>query len=302
MIQYIDWMPNIENIEGAVGINNEIAIINYSELMGQLSKTNQSKTLHETLANPHKFDFFMIVHHSKGQVHFKVDMQDFKLTEANNLITLVPGNIISIESCSDDFDATIMITSKRFVENLLPYFKGSIQFRATKHSNIVDSLLEQEINLEEVFFKIARYVLANKENPFRMQVIQHIILAIFYSSEKSRAINEKEQPHSSADILSTEFIKLVQDNFRTERQLTFYADKLCITPRYLSRVLKDTTGLSAAEWIERYVVLEARALLKSTNMTIQQISDSLNFPSQTFFGKYFKRRVGLSPKEYRRNG
>ena len=61
-------------------------------------------------------------------------------------------------------------------------------------------------------------------------------------------------------------------------------------------------GSSAAEWIERCVALEARALLKSTNMTIQQISDELNFPSQTFFGKYFKRRVGMSPKEYRRVG
>ena len=77
---------------------------------------------------------------------------------------------------------------------------------------------------------------------------------------------------------------------------------MCITPRYLSRVVKESTQFSAAEWIERLVVLEARALLKSTNMTIQQISDELNFSTQTFFGKYFKRRVGLSPKEYRREG
>ena len=86
------------------------------------------------------------------------------------------------------------------------------------------------------------------------------------------------------------------------KQLKFYADALCITPRYLSRVVKECTGSSAADWIERYVVLEARALLKSTSMTIQQISDELNFPSQTFFGKYFKRRVGMSPKDYRRVG
>ena len=111
-----------------------------------------------------------------------------------------------------------------------------------------------------------------------------------------------EKPRVSADILTKEFLTLVKANFREERQLKFYADKMCITPRYLSRVVKECTQFSAADWIERCVVLEARALLKSTNMTVQQISDELNFPSQTFFGKYFKRRVGLSPKEYRRRG
>ena len=128
------------------------------------------------------------------------------------------------------------------------------------------------------------------------------MMAVFYSSEKTRMVAEDNRSRSNADVLSQEFVKLVKEHFRKERQLKFYADKLCITPRYLSRVVKECTGSSAAEWIELTVVLEARALLKSTNMTVQQISDELNFPSQTFFGKYFKRRVGMSPKEYRRLG
>ena len=107
---------------------------------------------------------------------------------------------------------------------------------------------------------------------------------------------------NNANVLTKQFLELVKSNFRQERQLKFYSDKMCITSRYLSRVVKECTGSSASDWIERYVVLEARALLKSTNMTIQQVSDELNFPSQTFFGKYFKRRVGMSPKEYRRVG
>ena len=135
-----------------------------------------------------------------------------------------------------------------------------------------------------------------------MQVVQHIIMALFYSSESVRELETNDVARSNADVITKEFLKHVKENFRRERQLQFYADLLCITPRYLSRVVKECTGASAAEWIERSVVLEARALLKSTNMTVQQISDELNFPSQTFFGKYFKRRVGMSPKEYRRIG
>ena len=136
-----------------------------------------------------------------------------------------------------------------------------------------------------------------------MQVVQHVMMAIFYASDKPLEMSGKNDAmRTNADVLSKQFLEIVKDNFRRERQLKFYADALCITPRYLSRVVKECTGSSAADWIERYVILEARALLKSTTMTIQQISDELNFPSQTFFGKYFKRRVGMSPKEYRRIG
>lgn len=95
------------------------------------------------------------------------------------------------------------------------------------------------------------------------------------------------------------FLSLAKEHYKEQRGVKFYADKLCITPKYLSFLIKERSGKSCNEWIDDYVVLEAKALLKSTNMTIQQIADELNFPSQSFFGKYFKRIVELSPKEYR---
>ena len=91
----------------------------------------------------------------------------------------------------------------------------------------------------------------------------------------------------------------MQKNFKEERFLDFYANELSITPKHLSRTVKSQTGFTAVEWIERYVILEAKVMLKSSNMTIQQIADELNFPSQSFFGKYFKKNIGVSPKEYR---
>jgi AraC-like DNA-binding protein len=99
--------------------------------------------------------------------------------------------------------------------------------------------------------------------------------------------------------MSEQFLYLVQENFREHRFLDFYAKKLEITAKHLSRTVKNQTGYTAVEWIERYVILEAKVLLKSSNLNIQQISDELNFPSQSFFGKYFKKLTGLSPKEYR---
>ena len=300
MMQYFDWLPQLEGMDKVDSIENELIVFQLSEVSSELQANMPFQ--YETMSNPHKFDFFMFVRHISGSATLKIDMEEYKLSEPINVIKLAPGQIISIEHASEDFDSVVMMMSKRFIENLMVYINGSIPLRFGKNEKVIEHCSLEEDYFSNIIFKAIRSILKDKDNPYRMQVVQHIIMAIFYSSDKVREAVEDEPARSNADVLSREFIKLVKENFRKERQLKFYADILCITPRYLSRVVKECTGASAAEWIERSVVLEARALLKSTNMTVQQISDELNFPSQTFFGKYFKRRVGMSPKEYRRLG
>lgn len=301
MIQYFDWLPFLESMNGVNCIEGELVTFNYSDLQSEFRA--MGKDIVELMRVPHKFDFFVIAQHISGDVKLKVDMEEYDLRGGGNMITIVPGHILSVESISQDFDMTALIMSRKFIESLMVYISGSIPFRIDMHRQIVRHCSEQELNIEDIFIKAVRHVLALKDNPYRLQLIQHVMMAIFYSTDVPSSLSNKgEVVRTNADVLSKKFIELLKDNFRKERQLQFYADELCITPRYLSRVVKECTGQSAADWIERYVVLEARALLKSTTMTVQQISDELNFPSQTFFGKYFKRRVGMSPKEYRRMG
>lgn len=99
--------------------------------------------------------------------------------------------------------------------------------------------------------------------------------------------------------MTDQFLMLAQRHFRQQRFLDFYAQKLEVSPKHLSRTVKAQTGYTAVEWIEKFVILEAKVLLKSSNLNIQQISDELNFASQSFFGKYFKKITGMSPKEFR---
>ena len=301
MIQYFDWLPQLEALAGVESIENEMLLFRYKDVMSQLLKDMPFHA--ETMRNPHKFDFFIFINHIAGSIKLKIDMVEHELSNPFNVIKLAPGQIVSFEH-QNEFDAMILFLSKRFVENLLVYVNGTVSFRFGKQIGAVE---HYEVNDNDpspnIFFMAVQNCLRDKTNPYRLQVVQHLMMAMFYASEKVREIDNDNQPsRTNADVLSKKFLELVKLNFRKERQLQFYADALCITPRYLSRVVKECTGSSAAEWIERCVVLEARALLKSTNMTIQQISDELNFPSQTFFGKYFKRRVGMSPKEYRRVG
>lgn len=299
MIQCYEWLPQLETIEGVSSISNELLTFSFSDIKSYVQKINPFHN--EAISKPHKFDFFLVAYHKAGSAILEIDMEKYDLSEPANIIRLLPGQIVAFNNTSPDFDVDVVVMSKSFVDNLLVYANGSVPFSFDKRLNAVVRIGERE-KMASMFIKAIRHILdENAENPYKSKIVQHVLMAIFYSSE-NLSRTEVEKPRTNADILSKEFLALVKEHFREERQLKFYADKMCITPRYLSRVVKECTQFSAADWIERFVVLEARALLKSTNMTVQQISDELNFPSQTFFGKYFKRRVGLSPKEYRRIG
>ena len=93
---------------------------------------------------------------------------------------------------------------------------------------------------------------------------------------------------------------MLKQNYKQHRDANFYAEKLCLTPKYLSTLIKEHTGKTLHEWIDEYVTTESKALLRSTKITIDQISNNLNFPSQDTFSKFFKRVVGISPSEYRK--
>lgn len=294
MIQYLDWLHNIADIASVDVIGHELAYFKYSEI-------KDFSELRQKGRGPHKFDFFVLMLCNAGRIRGRINLTEYDISSPS-IVRIMPGQIVSVEQIDDDFDASILVMSHNFIENLLVYINGQIPIDTRWYDDCVTRLDDEDMKMQINFFNIMRHIARVDTNPYRLKMVEHLMMVFFYNSREVMDVMKNNQPRSSADVLSKEFLHLAKDNFKKERQLKFYADKLFITPRYLSRVVKECSGSSAAEWIERYVILEARALLKSTNMTIQQISDELNFPSQTFFGKYFKRRVGMSPKEYRRRG
>lgn len=113
-------------------------------------------------------------------------------------------------------------------------------------------------------------------------------------------LNQERIPKSRKEDLFERFIRAVSESYKEERSVSYYADKMFLTAKHLSTVVKEISGKTAGEWIDSLVVLEAKALLKSSEMSIQEIADELHFANQSFFGKYFKHHTGMSPKEYRR--
>lgn len=133
-------------------------------------------------------------------------------------------------------------------------------------------------------------------------IARHLLLALFY---EVAAVYEAGKPmvmqaQSRQEMMFRGFIRMVGEHYGNEREIGFYANLLCVTPKYLSTVVKGVSGHSAAWWIAQTVTHHAKNLLATSRLTIQQISDELNFPNPSFFGQYFKRRTGMTPKEYRR--
>lgn len=108
-------------------------------------------------------------------------------------------------------------------------------------------------------------------------------------------------PQSKKDAVFQNFMLALFRFYRKERDVSFYARMQHITPRYFSTIIKEKSGTSALQWIVQMVITEAKQLLEGSDLSIKEIADQLNFPTQSFFGKYFKQYVGISPKEYRKN-
>lgn len=214
----------------------------------------------------------------------------------SHMSIILAGDIVECQNISDDFQAVCLFMSPRFLSELgLPRtFDAYMSVR----NHPVIPLEPKQLASMQLYFDMIEGILQT-ENPFKEEVVRHLTCAFFYgagyyfhSLSEPTELSHKEQ-------LVRRFLETVQLHYRNERKLQFYADCLNLSSGYLSTAVKEYSGFTASEWIERFVLQEAKALLKSTDLTIQQISDRLNFPSQSFFGKFFKRRVGLSPKGYR---
>jgi AraC-like DNA-binding protein len=235
---------------------------------------------------------------TKGNAIGTVDFQSYNLS-APFAIIVRPNQILHYEHISEDFDGDCLVISHRFAPELLPLIDKQAALSAAIRENPYAQLDRESMPFIKRYFFMLKKIMTLTENPYRLEMVKHLTTMVFYMAYPffQKRINTTKQTRQS--LLVEQFTNLVRENYSHERSTTFYAGKLCLTPKYLSQVIKSTTGKSASDWIDDFVILEAKALLKSTNMTIQQISDELNFPSQSFFGKYFKRIVGISPKDYR---
>lgn len=238
-----------------------------------------------------------------GSCTIEIDLKHYRLIRGHAIV-IVPDQIVQLDSLSADFQLLCLAVSNELINDLTYKVENLTQFILTAKDNSLLTLDEQENRrLVDSYLFLKNKLEGENTDIFQKRMLEHLLISIFYECHGffQQKIKQTEESSSRKEKLFNAFIKLVIENHRLEHTPAYYADKLSVTPKYLSVVTETISGKSVKRWIDEYIILDAKVLLTSSDKTIQQIADELNFPDASFFGKYFKRILKISPKEYRKN-
>ena len=239
----------------------------------------------------------------QGSATVKVNLQEYKIS-SNELVTLMPDAIVHGYSFSDDFKGVMVLVSKSVAEDLLPDITSVLPILMDFRQSPVIKLMPDEAKSLYEFYNFIWEKLPKVYGDYGKHELNGLLLSIFYevlSVYKERFAYDKFKRTRNEETFY-KFYSLIEKEYCKERSVVHYADRLCISPKHLSMVVKKVSGRTASDWIDDYVILQAKQMLRSSSLTIQEVSRELNFSNQSFFGKYFKKHVGMSPSEYRAKG
>lgn len=238
---------------------------------------------------------------TKGEARITIDMKEYEV-RPNCIITLQPNNYVVASDFGDDFRSVVIVCSRSFLEEVLPKLSDLLPYMMRRRTSPVNQLSEEQIRQLTPYFTLISQNLGKPKNPIRHKRLVCILQAAIYEMMEmgNSPDNEEAKLHTRKEETMAKFIIAVSENFRTDRNVASYARRLFITPKHLTYIVKEMSGKTAREWIENYVIMEAKILLRNTDKNIQEIATYLNFPNQSFFGKYFKHLTGQTPTEYRR--
>ena len=294
-------MEQKEPMELGLQLLKDINIVRHNEFrfinaeFGFVTSFSKMETTIFKIGQPYRLQEGRIAIITNGRARVLINLIEY-IFRPNYISLIAPGSIIQIIETSQDFDAHMMAIEHNFlpVSGKEEFFAHFLQ----RKKNLLLPLTTTEQVQIENFITVMWDVL--QEPVFRKEVIQHLLAGYIEYIAKNKGQSESSPLTHQNDIFQR-FISLVNTYSKTERNVSFYADKLCLTPRYLNTVIRQASQQTVMDWINQSIILEAKVLLKHSNRLVYQISDELNFPNPSFFSKFFKRMTGMTPQEYQKN-
>ena len=237
---------------------------------------------------------------TQGKAQYSVDTVEYTVY-ANDMMIISEGQITDDVMLSRDFNGMGIIVSDDFFNEIVKdVHELSTLFLFTR-ANPVCHLTQQECDNIVDYFRMLKQKTDDLKHHFRRETVRSLLTTMIYdlSNIIFRMQNTVDRRQTRGEAIFTQFLQLVELNFRHERRVSWYAKQLCISPKYLSEIIKQVSRRTPNDWIDNFVTLEIRVLLRNSTKSIKEIAQELNFPNQSFFGKFFKEHVGLSPSQYR---
>ena len=271
-------------------------------IMGECIAANSASEM-EIFRFPSRLNALIIGVGTEGETSLTSNLQEFRLKK-DSLFIFSPKHILQVQS-NNRFKAHLIVIAPDFLKRINIDTKRMMPLFLQFGSLPCMELTHAESQSLRSFISMVAQELKGSETDFSSEIIGGLIAATIYKVGDILTHYLTEHPevdspiHNRAEEYFRQFTELLGEHYKHERSVGFYARQLCITPKYLTTLIKRISGKSVSEWIDNYVILEAKTLLKYSNMSVQEIAYYLNFPNQSFFGSYFKRNAGMSPSQYK---
>lgn len=224
----------------------------------------------------------------------------------NDLVTIFPTQSVAIFEMSPDFGMTFFkINRTMFMDVISSLGKITPAFFFYMRKNFLCRLSYDEVQRFLNFCHVINFRCSNEDPRFRRETILHLLRIYYWDYyvhfQKTTQQNSQLVPQNShKENIALQFAILINEHYKQHKEVAFYADKLCITPQYLTRTIHEVNGRSARELLADYVVLEIKTLLRNANLEIKDIVGQTGFSNQSSLSRFFRRHTGMSPTEYRR--
>lgn len=271
-------------------------------IMGECIAANSASEM-EIFRVPSRLNALIIGVGTEGETSLTSNLQEFRLKK-DSLFIFSPKHILQVQS-NNRFKAHLIVIAPDFLKRINIDTKRMMPLFLQFGSLPCMELTQAESQSLRSFISMVEQELKGSETDFSSEIIGGLIAATIYKVGDILTHYLTEHPevdspiHNRAEEYFRQFTELLGEHYKHEHSVGFYARQLCITPKYLTTLIKRISGKSVSEWIDNYVILEAKTLLKYSNMSVQEIAYYLNFPNQSFFGSYFKRNAGMSPSQYK---
>ena len=253
---------------------------------------------------PLRMDGLFIGLREKGTSDFSINLKEFKVGP-NDLIIGSPGDLMQSTVSEGTYLSQTLMVSSNFLKEMYISLNSFMPFFASRKEHPVFHLTNDEVQELKEYFLLILDAVKRKDDYFCIDITKRLIAAYMYKlgsiiyRHRPELQAEANKPIKSEETLFKQFINLVSEHHRKERRVDFYAEQLFLSPKHFSTVIKKVSGKTAGQWIDDYVILEIKTLLKYSSMSIQEISYYMHFSNPSFFGKYFKHHTGMSPSEYK---
>lgn len=246
---------------------------------------------------PFVFNGFMFNICTRGYIKIRINYKEYRV-ESKWFFVIPPKHIFSVMEYSLDFEAKVLFVSMDVVRDI-PITPNFNLLRSISDNPCVKLNSEKEDDMVKLYSVIERYD-GDDNNTLLIRNTLILSLILISVSMYGKPLVH-EITYSRKEEITKKFFELLFENYMQERAVSFYADKLCVTPKYFSMSVKSVTGFPVQDWINEVVLFEAKRLLRTTELCVRQISDKLSFPDSSSFVRFFKTHIGVTPLEYRKH-